>query len=330
MVKLLNCCAKVVISEWGMGNGEWGIGNRESATTNSQFPHYQLPITNYQLPITNYQLPMTTQKVDLKPCFLTPKRLKPEYPLLVYLPGMDGTGQLLRAQTAGLEAGFDVRCLAIPREDLTDWDDLTKNVLDLIDQELEKSPRPVYLCGESFGGCLALKVAIKSPKLFKRIVLINSASAFNLRPWLNWTSQLTSIVPGYLYDAGALGLLPFLASLGRVDRSDRQELLKSMRYVPPETVLWRISLLRNFHVDEKQLRTLTQPILIIAGADDRLLPSVTEAQRLVNILPNAKTVVLPHSGHACLLEKDIYLYDIMKKNNFLENSDKTVSELEIK
>ncbi|MBW4608600.1 MAG: alpha/beta hydrolase [Hassallia sp. WJT32-NPBG1] len=270
---------------------------------------------------------MTTQKVELKPCFLTPKRLKPEYPLLVYLPGMDGTGQLLRAQTAGLEAGFDVRCLAIPREDLTSWDDLARNVLDLIDAELEKSPpRPVYLCGESFGGCLALKVAIASPKLFKRIVLINSASAFNLRPWLNWTSQLTGIIPGYLYDVGALGLLPFLASLGRVDRGDRQELLKSMRYVPPETVLWRISLLRNFHVDEKQLRTLTQPILLIAGADDRLLPSVTEAQRLVNILPNAKTVVLPNSGHACLLEKDIYLYEIMKENNFLENNGEPVAQ----
>jgi pimeloyl-ACP methyl ester carboxylesterase len=274
---------------------------------------------------------MTTQKVELKPCFLTPKRLKPEYPLLVYLPGMDGTGQLLRAQTAGLEAGFDVRCLAIPREDLTSWDDLARNVLDLIDAELEKNPRrPIYLCGESFGGCLALKVAIASPKLFKRIVLINSASAFNLRPWLNWTSQLTGIIPGYLYDVGALGLLPFLASLGRVDRGDRQELLKSMRYVPPETVLWRISLLRNFHVDEKQLRTLTQPILIIAGADDRLLPSVTEAQRLLNILPNAKTVVLPHSGHACLLEKDIYLYEIMKENNFLENNEEPVPELEVK
>lgn len=175
---------------------------------------------------------------------------------MVYLPRMDGTGQLLRAQTADLEAGFDVRCLAIPPEDLTDWDDLTRNVLDLIDGELEKSPRPVYLCGESFGGCLALKVAIASPQLFKRIILINSASALNLRPWLNWTSQLTNIVPGYLYDIAALGLLPFLASLGRVDRSDRQELLKSMRYVPPETVLWRISLLRDFNVDDKQLRTL--------------------------------------------------------------------------
>lgn len=274
---------------------------------------------------------MTTSTVELKPCFLTPKRLQPEYPLLVYLPGMDGTGQLLRAQTAGLEASFDVRCLAIPREDLTNWDDLTKNVLDLIDAELEKSShRPVYLCGESFGGCLAIKVAIASPQLFKRIILINSASAFNLRPWLNWTSQLANIIPEYLYDVAALALLPFLASLGRIARSDRQELLKSMRYVPPATVLWRLSLLRDFNVEEKELHSLTQPVLVIAGGDDRLLPSVTEATRLVNILPNAKMVVLPHSGHACLLEKDIYLYEIMKENNFLENSDEAVPDIEMK
>jgi pimeloyl-ACP methyl ester carboxylesterase len=264
---------------------------------------------------------MTTPKVELKPCFLTPKRLKPEYPLLVYLPGMDGTGQLLRSQTAGLEAGFDVRCLAIPREDLTSWDELTQNVLSLIDEELKTSPRPVYLCGESFGGCLAMKVAIASPQLFKRIIIINSASAFNLRPWLNWTSQLTNLVPEYLYDVGALVLLPFLASLGRIDRGDRQELLKSMRSVPPETVLWRLSLLRDINIDDNQLRTLTQPVLLIAGGDDRLLPSVTEAERIVNILPNAKMVVLPYSGHACLLEKDIYLYKIMEENKFLENSE---------
>ncbi|MHC5829615.1 MAG: alpha/beta fold hydrolase, partial [Nostoc sp.] len=95
---------------------------------------------------------MTIPEVELNPCFLTPERVQPEYPLLVYLPGMDGTGQLLRSQTAGLEAGFDVRSLAIPRKDLNTWDVLTKSVLDLIHAELEKSSqRPVYLCGESFG-----------------------------------------------------------------------------------------------------------------------------------------------------------------------------------
>ncbi|MEH2237503.1 alpha/beta fold hydrolase [Nostoc sp.] len=263
---------------------------------------------------------MTIPEVELNPCFLTPERVQPEYPLLVYLPGMDGTGQLLRSQTAGLETGFDVRCLALPRKDLNTWDVLTKSVLDLIDTELEKSSqRPVYLCGESFGGCLAMKVAIQAPHLFKRIILINPASSFHLRPWLNWASQLTYLVPSGLYDVGALGLLPFLASLPRISPSDRHELLKTMRSIPQETVLWRLSLLREFEVDDQQLDRLTQPVLLIAGASDRLLPSVTEVNRIANILPNTKIVVLPHCGHACLLEQDINLYDILKDNDFLES-----------
>jgi len=273
---------------------------------------------------------MTRTEVELNPCFLTPERVQPEYPLLVYLPGMDGTGQLLRSQTAGLETGFDVRSLAIPRKDLNTWDVLTKSVLDLIDAELEKIPeRPVYLCGESFGGCLAMKVAIEAPHLFKRIILINPASSFHLRPWLSWVSQLTYLVPSELYDVGALGLLPFLASLPRISQSDRHDLLKTMRSVPPETVHWRLSLLREFNVDDEQLGRLTQPVLLIAGASDRLLPSVTEVKRIGNILPNNKIVVLPHCGHACLLEQDINLYDILKDNDFLESNADIGTGLEV-
>lgn len=257
--------------------------------------------------------------VELKPCFLTPKRVQPEYPLFVYLPGMDGTGQLLRSQTAGLELGFDVRCLAIPRKDLTTWEVLTKNVLDLIHAELERScHRPVYLCGESFGGCLAMKVATQSPQLFKRIILINPASAFQLRPWLNSLSQLTDLVPSWFYDVGALGLLPFLASLSRMSSSIRHELLRTMRSLPAETVNWRLSLLREFEVEEEKLQQLKQQVLLIAGGSDRLLPSVSEIERLDQILPNPKTLILPDSGHACLLEEDVNLYKILQDNEFVE------------
>ncbi|MFN6463363.1 MAG: alpha/beta fold hydrolase [Nostoc sp. DedVER02] len=274
---------------------------------------------------------MTISEVELNPCFLTPKRVQPEYPLLVYLPGMDGTGQLLRSQTAGLETGFDVRSLALPRKDLNTWDVLTKSVLDLIHAELEKSSqRSVYLCGESFGGCLAMKVAIQAPHLFKRIILINPASSFHLRTWLSWASQLTYLVPSGLYDIGALGLLPFLASLPRISRSDRHELLKTMRSVPAETVLWRLSLLREFEIDQEKLSRLTQPVLLIAGGSDRLLPSVTEVKRIGNILPNNKIVVLPECGHACLLEQDINLYEILKDNDFLENNADISTGLEVR
>ncbi|MBI1241034.1 alpha/beta fold hydrolase [Umezakia ovalisporum] len=270
-------------------------------------------------------------KVELKPCFLTPNRVQLDYPLFVYLPGLDGTGQLLRSQTAGLELGFDVRCLAIPRQDLTTWDVLSSNVLDLIHTELEKSSqRPVYLCGESFGGCLAMKVATKAPQLFKRIILVNPASAFQLRPWLSWTSQVTYFVPECFYDVGALGLLPFLASLARIPRNVRYELLKTMRSVPPVTVNWRLSLLKEFNVTENQLRQVNQSVLLIAAASDRLLPSVKEAKRLVSILPNTRMVVLPNSGHACLLETNINLYKILGEHNFLEHQLKLSQELETK
>lgn len=84
-------------------------------------------------------------EVKSRPCFLTPKRLQPQYPLFVFLPAMDGTGQLLRSQTAGLEVAFDVRCLAIPLDDLTNWDELSKQVVDLIQAELEKKSSPVGL-----------------------------------------------------------------------------------------------------------------------------------------------------------------------------------------
>lgn len=258
-----------------------------------------------------------------QPCFLTPKRLQPEYPLFVFLPGMDGTGQLLRTQTAGLEIAFDVRCLMIPPDDLTSWDVLSDRVINLIENELKINPhRLVYLCGESFGGALAIKVAFKAPQLFNRIILVNPASAFHRRLWLKWISGLVYLVPPCFFEFSALGLLPFLASLELVERNIRQELLKTMRLVPSQTVLWRLSLIKEFDVDAPQLQSLTQPVLLVASALDRLLPSVTEARHLVNSLPNAKMVVLPYSGHACLIESAVNLYEIMQGQDFLDFSTK--------
>lgn len=260
-------------------------------------------------------------EIKSRPCLLTPGRLHLDYPLFVFLPGMDGTGLLLRLQTKGLETAFDVRCLVIPPDDLTNWENLADKVVNLIEEEVNKRYcRSVYLCGESFGGCLALKVAQKAPHLFKRIILVNPASSFNQCPWLQWGAQLARCIPDNFYPLSALALLPFLSALSRTAPMERRTLLEAMQSVPPETVNWRLSMVTEFNVDETQLRRLTQPVLLVAGAADKLLPSVAEAERLVHCLPNAKMVVLPHSGHACLLETDISLFNILKEQNFLESS----------
>ena len=256
--------------------------------------------------------------VQSHPCFLTPRRLQPEYPLCVFLPGMDGTGQLLRAQTAGLEAGFDVRCLAIPPDDLTNWEVLVERVVELIQAELAKADqRPVYLCGESFGGCLAMKVALYAPELFDRIVLVNPASSFNRRPWITWGSQITRWLPEPLYQASSVVLMPLLAHIDRIAIQDRQAFFDAVQSVPQKTSIWRLSLLHEFHISDEDLGRLTRPILLIASAADRLLPSLSEAQYLVKQFPNAQLVQLACSGHACLLEANINLYEIMKSQGFL-------------
>lgn len=253
------------------------------------------------------------------PFFRTPKRLRPEAPLFVFLPGMDGTGQLLRVQLTGLEAAFDIRCLAIPPDDLTGWDELADQVIALIKKELERKPQQqtVYLCGESFGGCLALRVAQRSPQLFHRLILVNPATAFNRHPWIFWGSQITRLMPESVYQASSVALLPFLAALGRIEREERQALLESMQSVTQTSSIWRISLLREYMVHEDQLAKLRQPVLVIASGSDRLLPSIFEGKWLVSRLPDARLYTLSDSGHACLLESDVNLYEIMKAIDFM-------------
>ena len=238
-------------------------------------------------------------------------------PLFVYLPGMDGTGELLQTQADNLVADFDLRCLSIRSDDYSTWQDLARDTIQLINFELvNRTNQEVYLCGESFGGCLALKTVLAAPSIVKKLVLVNPASCFNQLPILSLGSNITSILPSWVHRYSAVGLLPFLAKLNRIDDCDRDRLMESMKSLPPEVVTWRLSLLRDFKVLDEELRSLNLPSLIIAGAADGLLPSVEEAQKLTNLLPQGQMTVLPQSGHACLLETDIDLYQILIKQNF--------------
>lgn len=250
--------------------------------------------------------------------FIDPRKVNPDAPLFVYLPGMDGTGKLLQTQSDRLVANFDLRCLSIRIDDYSTWEDLATDTVKLIKSELaNKTNQEVYLCGESFGGCLAIKTALAAPNLIKKLILVNPASCFNQLPLLSWGVNIAPWMPTWVHRYSAVGLLPFLVKLNRINDCDRLRLIESMKSVPPRVVSWRLSLLRDFKVTKEQLRSLKMPSLIIAGAADGLLPSVQEAQKLTRLLPKAKSIVLPQSGHACLLETGINLYEILVKQNFI-------------
>lgn len=237
-------------------------------------------------------------------------------PLFIYLSGLDGSGKLLSTQT-NLLKNFDVRALSIPKDDLSNWDLLSQNVIDLIKKELNnhQEKRTIYLCGESFGGCLALKLIETEPDLFNYLILVNPASSFNKNPLLNFGGILTKSMSNFIYINSTLILLPFLANLRQIESKVREDMLKIMQSVPPSIVSWRISLLAKFAVNESRLNQFMNQVLIVASGKDRLLPSLEEAERLSSIFPKNKIFILPDSGHSCLLEKDVDLYSILQNNN---------------
>lgn len=257
-------------------------------------------------------------------------------PLLIYLPGLDETGKaLISLQTASFEQDFNVRSLVIPPDDLDDWDLLAIAVIALVNNELAKMPQqmPVYLCAESFGGCLALKVLLKvqqqdqglAPRkmggLFERVILVNPASSFHRVLWLNLGSRLFSLVPAWLYELlSSLPVVNFLAPPDRLSPEARQGLLKSTRSAPKKTLQRRLALMRNFAVDEAKLSQIDCPVLLIGAQADRILPSVDEVYRLARIFPRSQVVILPYSGHACLVENGINLDQIMRAHHFMPPS----------
>lgn len=247
--------------------------------------------------------------------FIKPVVSQPGQPLFIFLPGMDGTGKLYQRQAERLYPWFDIRCLSIPNHDFSDWDGLAAQLIALIEGELRvKYPAKVYLCGESFGGCLALKAALKAPQLLAQLILVNPASCFNQRPWLSWGIPLTQWMPDWLHRSSSLGLLPFLAALGRIAASDRRALHRAMQSVPCEVVSWRLSLLQNFSLSKSALNNLRVPVLLIVSGSDRLLPSQEEGKKLSQHLPIVNMITLPDSGHACLLEKEVKLDRMLNMN----------------
>ena len=234
---------------------------------------------------------------------------------------MDGAGTLFRPQVNRLLPWFDIRCVAISLTDKSGWERLARKVCDLIEGVAHvsegKRRRGVYLCGESFGGCLAMHVLTQAPHLFERVILINPASSFRRLPWMHLGPLITRRLPSQAYQFSSLGLVPLLIEQNRVSRRDRKDITAAMGAVPAKTAAWRMKLLSEFEAERLPLERMTHPVLLIAGENDRLLPSKREVKGLMARFPDAHVKVLPHSGHACLLESKTNLQKILFDYDFL-------------
>ncbi|KAK9908919.1 hypothetical protein WJX75_004666 [Coccomyxa subellipsoidea] len=260
-------------------------------------------------------------------------------PLMVYLPGIDGTGLAASRQFPYLVDAFDLHALSIPGQDRTPFEGLVKLVEEYMELVVMQSPpeRPVYLLGESFGGVLALAVAEARPDLVDRVVLVNPATSFSRSLWPALGPFLPR-VPKELYGSVPVALSPILgnpillAAFG-VDTSaplpDQAvafgqgvvslipQLQALTEILPPPTLEWKLKLLEEGNRQlEPKLKEVSQRVLLVVGSGDLLLPSGEEGSRLEKLLPRCRLRVMQGRSHALLQEAGINLVSILKEEGF--------------
>ena len=173
-------------------------------------------------------------------------------PLMLYVPGLDGTGFAAASQFESLSRDFDLVALNVPVDDRSSFDQLVDRVVDFLERErdareaaretaretardaarVRAADRPrrrarastknavdpaVYLLGESMGGLVSLGVARARPDLVDRLILVNPASSFDASPWPAIGPLLPNL-PEDLYAA-----LPYALAPALFDPSDLAE-----------------------------------------------------------------------------------------------------------
>jgi pimeloyl-ACP methyl ester carboxylesterase len=213
----------------------------------------------------------------------------------------EGWAQTLATERRVLRFDLPGFALTGPRTD-DDYsiDAYVKFVLAMLDH---LGVQRVVLAGNSLGGQIAWNVAAANPERVERLILVNSA--------------------GYPLEAGAR--VPLAFSLARtpglsvllehtlprslVARSVRDVYGDPDRVTPELVDLYRDhalragnrrALVRRFRepiaVNVDRIPSLTQPTLLIWGAEDRLFPPVT-GERFAREIANSTLVVLDGLGH---------------------------------
>lgn len=177
------------------------------------------------------------------------------------------------------------------------WIEHALGVLDSLNLE------QVDLIGNSFGGALALALALEHPQRVRRLVLMGSVGvSFTLTPGLDavWGYQpslanMRSLMDIFAYDRNLvtdeLAELRYQASI----RPGFQEAFSQMFPAPRQR---SIEMLAS---PEAAIRQLQQETLIIHGREDKVIPLETSL-KLMQLIPKAQLHVFGHCGHWTQIE----------------------------
>ncbi|CAN0626696.1 2-hydroxymuconate semialdehyde hydrolase [Burkholderia multivorans] len=183
------------------------------------------------------------------------------------------------------------------RYSMDNWVDHALGLLDALGIE------QAHVVGNSFGGALAIALAIKAPDRVGRLVLMGAAGTrFTLTEGLD---AVWGYTPSIEHMRALLDIFAFDRSLVNDDlaklryeasvRPGYQQAFADMFPAPRQR--WVDALAS----DEARIRALTNETLIVHGREDRVIP-LASSLRLLELIPKARLHVFGECGHWTQIE----------------------------
>jgi len=167
----------------------------------------------------------------------------------------------------------------------------------------------VDLLGFSLGGFIAQVIAAHRPELVRRMILAGTApeggvGIANIGQVVAQAQQTSPAEPRlFLFfdrtESSQRAGRAFIERQARrtADR-DRKTSAESVRAQLSAIVAWGSS---SSRVNGTRLRYITQPVLIVNGKNDVMVPTINSYE-LFEQLPNARLILYPDSGHGALFQ----------------------------
>jgi len=159
-----------------------------------------------------------------------------------------------------------------------------------------------HVLGLSLGGMVAQQLAVDRPERVLSLVLVNTFPRFE-----PWESHLLRRIARRLitFGSGGMEALAEAVAAGLFPRPTQRPLYEEAvrRFARNDLNGYRASVaaILRFNV-ERRLGEVRCPALIVAGDRDRTV-SWRQKARLARLLPKARLVVIPDSGHATPLDQ---------------------------
>jgi pimeloyl-ACP methyl ester carboxylesterase len=231
-------------------------------------------------------------------------------PLLVLVPGLDGTGRLFYRQVPSLARRFRVVTYAL-REDAT-MEDLVADLAAVVRDAAAPGERATIV-GESFGGAVAMSLALAHPELVDRLVVLNSFPRFFPQRRLRFATWALGAIP---FPWQAMTIARRLTASRLHSRHTHAREIRRFLVLTSHTTrrgyLQRLRILRDYDV-RSRLPEIRAPTLFLASDRDHLVPSVDQARYMAARIPDATVRVLEGHGHICLIAPNLDLGQILQE-----------------